>query len=569
MKKPEKAVYGESDAWYVDVSCPPYNVSTTMTPEDQRKGIQQAWDDVSAAGGGVVVLPEMYTVSRKAGAFYCLLTRDNVAVWGVDPSSSGLRMATDTKGALMLVATGPVNTPGGAMNVSLARLTLDGNKVDFVPGTGPMPQRHCLWLQEAVNVLCDQVWFVNPLMDGAYHHNNTHDTTFRDCLFTGSGRNGISFTRAAHNVKISRCRFRDIAVQQIDSEPAAGVVPFDILVEGCTFEQSSGPREFVISVAGSGVADADLTHNWRFIGNRFEGSVNVTYARNLVFSGNEWVILDEAYERSCLSLNHINEHVVIVGNTFESTVNCIELVGVANNLEAPFPQQPRDITMDGNTFHLRPRIAQPASRTVVSASGPDEYMFSNNTVLDATDGTDVALSHRATHPNKSVCICGNIVRQCSVGFRLISAGTDRFERVIVEGNTFDPGSLPASFALVLDRNDIIRDPNDPEPDPKKKRLLKVIEDFVLAGNIWTGMGIVPVACIEQDANKNDIFVPYKGNQLWRTDGNVGTQATYSCTGSPVGQFDAPVGSLAVRRDGSPGATFYVKEADTPTGWSAR
>ena len=567
MNRPGFPVSGDSAQWFVDVSCPPYNLTTSMSVEDQRKGIQQAWDDVSATGGGVVVLPEMYTVDRAEGENYCLQACDNVATWGADQFSSGLRMAHDTKGALMLVSTGPVNKPGGALNVSFARLTLDGNKAGFVPGTGKIPQRHCLWLQEAANVLCDQVRFLNPLMDGVYHFTDTQETTFRDCLFAGSGRNGITFTRVSHNVKISRCRFRDIAAQQIDSEPARAVVPFDVLVEGCTFEHASGPRKYVISVAGSGVAEADQTHNWRFIGNRFEGCVSVTYARNIAFSGNEWVISDETYERPCLTLSHIIEHVAITGNTFESTVDCIELSAISNKLQHPFPQQPCHITIDGNTFILLQRTAQPARRNALKAWGPGEYVFSNNTVFGPADGTDTVLSHRVTHSNKSIIICGNIVHRCLIGFQLVSAGTNRFERVILKGNTVDPGSLHASFALVLDRNELIPDPDDPEPDPKKKKKVKVIEDFVIGGNVWTGVGIVPVACKEKPAG--EALVAYGGKQIWCTDGNAGLQATYSCVGSPIGQFDAPIGSLAVRRDGGSGSTLYVKEALTSDGWIAR
>jgi hypothetical protein len=532
-------VAGDGAPWYVDVSSPPYSVTATMTPAQQRVGIQQAWDDVSALGGGVVVLPDMYTVDRAPGHFFCLHARDNVATWGVDQFSSGLRMADGAAGAVMLVATGPVNTPGGAVNVSFARLTLDGNKA----GTGPDPQRHCLWLQEAVNVLCDQVRFLNAPGDGVYHHNDTHETAFRDCLFVGSGRNGVTFTRANRNVKISRCRFRDIAVQHIDSEPIQAFVPFDILVEGCTFERPTGPREFVVSIAGHSADAADRTHNGRFIGNRFEGAVIVTWARNIVFSGNEWVIADETYARPCLFLNRTTEHVAVIGNTFESTVDCIKFQATSSAR-----QQPRHVTIDGNTFVLLQRTGPPVTRSAVNAAaGPGEYVFSNNTVLGPADGTGVALNHRSTRSNKSVIICGNIVRQCIIGFELLSAGTNRFERVVLEGNTFDPGELPASFAVFLDRD------------------ANVIDDFVMANNIWAGSGVVPVARLLKD----EIRVPYDGSQVWRTAGSAGIQATYSCLGSPVGQFDAPIGSLAVRRDGGIASTLYVKEAVTSAGWSAK
>lgn len=525
--------------WYVDVSCPPYSVTTAMTPAQQRAGIQQAWDDLSASGGGIVVLPDMYTVDQSPGSFFCLRARDNVATWGVDQFSSGLRMADGAAGSVMLVATGPVNLPGGTVNVSFARLTLDGNKA----GTGPDPQRHCLWLQEAVNVLCDQVRFLNAPGDGVYHHNDTRETTFRDCLFVGSDRNGITFTRANHSVKISRCRFRAISVQHIDSEPGQAVVPFDILVEGCTFERAVGESDFVVSVAGHSGDNEDRTHNWRFIGNRFGGSVNVTWARDIVFSGNEWVISDETYAKPCLFLNRTTEHVAVTGNTFESTVHCIEFQATSG-----VGQQPRHVTIDGNTFVLLQRTGQPVTRFAVNAAaGPGEYVFSNNTVLGPPDGTGRALNHRPTRRNKSVIVRGNIVRQCIIGFQLVSAATDRFERVVLEGNTFDPGLLPASFAVFLDRD------------------ANVIDDFVMANNIWTGVGVVPVARLL----KGDIIVPYDGSQLWRTDGSAGIQATYSCLGSPVGQFDAPIGSLAVRRDGGTATTLYVKEAVTSAGWTAK
>lgn len=523
--------------WYVDVSCPPYSVNRkSMSPTQQREGIQRAWDDVSALGGGIVVLPDLYTVDQTPGQFFCLRARDNVATWGVDQFSSGLRMTDGVARSVMLVATGPVNTPGGAVNVSFARLTLDGNKA----GTSPDPQRHCLWLQEAVNILCDQVRFFNAPGDGVYHHDETRETTFRDCLFVGSGRNGITFTRANHNVKISRCRFRAISAQQIDSEPGPMVVPFDMLVEGCTFERAIGETDFVVSVAGHSGDDPNRTHHWRFIGNRFEGAVNVTWARDIVFSGNEWVIPDDTYAKPCLFLNRTTERVTVTGNTFSSTVDCITLQATSGA-----GQQPRHVTIDGNTFVLLQRTGLPVPRSAVNAeAGPGEYVFSNNTVLGPPDETGAALRHRSTRRNKSVIIRGNIVRQCRIGFQLVSAVTDRFERVVVEGNTFDPEGLPTSYAVVLDRE------------------ANVIDDFMIANNIWTGPGVVPIA---RDAP----LVPYTGSQLWRTNGSAGIQATYSCVGTPLNQFDAPVGSLAVSRDGGIQTTLYVKETATAAGWTAK
>jgi hypothetical protein len=67
-------------------------------------------------------------------------------------------------GSVMLVATGPVNTPGGA-----------------------------------VNFLCDQVRVLNAPGDGLYNDDDTRETTFRDCRFEGSGRDGITFTCANHS----------------------------------------------------------------------------------------------------------------------------------------------------------------------------------------------------------------------------------------------------------------------------------------------------------------------------------------------------------------------------------
>ena len=118
---------------------------------------------------------------------------------------------------------------------------------------------------------------------------------------------------------------------------------------------------------------------------------------------------------------------------------------------------------------------------------------------------------------------------------------------MLEGSTFDPGLLPASFAVVLNRD------------------ANVIDDFVMANNIWTGVGVVPVARVRE----GPMMVPYSGSQLGRTDGSAGIQATYSCLGSPVDQFDAPIGSLAVRRDGGIATTLYVKEAVTAAGWTAK
>jgi hypothetical protein len=237
--------------------------------------------------------------------------------------------------------------------------------------------------------------------------------------------------------------------------------------------------------------------------------------------------------------------VAVTGNTFESTVDCIRLQATSGT-----NQQPRHVTIDGNAFVLLQRTGPPVLRFAVdAAAGPGEYVFSNNTVLGPADGTGVALNQRSTRRNKSVIIRANIVRQCIIGFQLVSAATDRFERVVLEGNTFDPGLLPASFAVVLDRD------------------ANVIDDFVMANNIWTGAGLVPVG--REGGMQVENMRPYSGSQLWRTDGSAGIQATYSCLGSPRDQFDAPIGSLAVRRDGGIGTTLYVKEALTSAGWTAK
>jgi hypothetical protein len=116
---------------------------------------------------------------------------------------------------------------------------------------------------------------------------------------------------------------------------------------------------------------------------------------------------------------------------------------------------------------------------------------------------------------------------------------------VLEGNTFDPERLPASFAVVLDRE------------------ANVIDDFGMANNMWTGPGVM------RSPREGAILVPYTGSQLWRTNGSAGIQATYSCLGSPPNQFDAPVGSLAVRRDGGIQSTLYVKAASTAAGWSTK
>ena len=79
----------------------------------------------------------MYTVDQSPGRFFCLHARDNVATWGADQCSSGLRMADGAAGSVMLVATGPVNVAGGTVNVSFARLSIHST----VPVEKPMDHR--------------------------------------------------------------------------------------------------------------------------------------------------------------------------------------------------------------------------------------------------------------------------------------------------------------------------------------------------------------------------------------------------------------------------------------------
>jgi len=41
------------------------------------------------------------------------------------------------------------------------------------------------------------------------------------------------------------------------------------------------------------------------------------------------------------------------------------------------------------------------------------------------------------------------------------------------------------------------------------------------------------------------------------------------TGSPQGEVQAPIGTIALRKDGEVGATMYVKESAAITGWVAK
>jgi hypothetical protein len=52
--------------------------------------------------------------------------------------------------------------------------------------------------------------------------------------------------------------------------------------------------------------------------------------------------------------------------------------------------------------------------------------------------------------------------------------------------------------------------------------------------------------------------------------NAGDPTIQDCTGTPEGQITAPVGSLALRRDGGASTTLYVKTSGSGnTGWTAK
>jgi hypothetical protein len=494
---------------------------------DDSAAIRLAIAAAAASGGGVVFFPKgTYKVSQDGANFYCLNIPDGITLRGAGRSQTTIKQVASTAVSVRLL-----HVAGD--DVVVGDLTLDGNK----SGQTTNEQRHGIFATSCERLVVERVTAQNFTGDGFYLYTNANNSTFRECFATANDRNGLTFGATSSGCRLLGSRFYNNAVQQVDSEPGAGNIVSDVLITGCVIDVGAS-NDYALTVSGNNSNDNSRASRWSVVNNVINGGVNVVWARDITIANNTGV---NSTTQAGITVYRKSSRVSVTGNTIRNTQTSTINVHGIDVLGAGTGDAPERVVVANNVVSV-----SHASAFGIQASGAISVTIANNECEGAGSAASLyaGICVRATNTAeafRSAVIVGNTVRNFgNIGIRVSGNSTAALESVNISHNILDDdaGSMTVGIRLY---------------DSGTTAASRI----TLIGNRCMGGVTTPVQNIPSGT---PILV----------GGSPECGAIYSVSGTPEGALSAPVGSTAIRRDGSSGTTTYVKESGTGnTGWVAK
>ncbi len=495
---------------------------------DDSAALRLAIAAASAAGGGIVHLPNgTYIVSRDGSSAYCLAVPANVSLRGASRGGCILKQAAGIAASIRLLYFNGADS-------GVSDLTLDGNK----SSQSVNEQRHGIFADGCTRLRVERVTSQNFTGDGFYLYTSANDSLFLDCRATTNDRNGLTLAGAGQDgVTILGGQYEANAAQQIDSEPAGPTTNVSIVG---AFIDPGVSNDYVLTC--SGVSATVRSRGWTIAGCTINGPIAATWCDEVVLTGNRGV--NASTDKPSLYVYRRCIGVIAQGNHFNTTANAggDKMAVYITGTDDVTGDQPQRVIIQGNTI----KAGYTSSPIGVIVHSAEDVLIVGNTIIGSgavTGGTGIFIRHALpTWPMRSARVIGNHVK--NFGARAVAfagSGASQILTADVSHNTFDSDTASVQTQGIDFNVDVAN----------------AVQQATAIGNNCTGYTVTEIAA-------------YPSNGVVLIGGNHGDRGVYSITNTPEGALTAPVGSMALRRDGGTSTTLYVKESGSSTaGWVAK
>lgn len=514
---------------------------------DDRSAIEDAIAAADAAGGGVIYFPEgTYMVGYNAGnrAGIYLTGRDDIHFVG-----AGIGVTIIKQKAHAGAGTDNFhlfNLDNNNARISWRWMTLDGNSSAH---TGVnVDASHLIELEDTcTDIWISEVEFNDAIGDGVRLLGTgagswTVKRVWIDkCRFINGNRSGVAFQRAVEYVWVTDNYYEGTSDQDISWEPSGSTSPRHIVCSGNIVNHSTAPNSIVIA----GVDGSDLATDIKFVNNVIVGGdIKVVRTDGFLIAGNYFE--SQQTSRFPIWLSGTVRNGVVRDNECRWTAGTAATGHIHVNPDNGVG--PSDISIVGNRVVCTQNIGG------INVQDASRILIQGNTVKGSGAGSTIGIRCRNASMSEiqDIQIIGNTVLDFSATAIQITGGASNLVRGIqVVGNTFDDTDTSTpSQTTGIDFNTLSTYLTGSPP--------------VVMGNL-SNRGITsPIANLGTAA-----IVVAGGSANAIGTANVSV-SVFFCSGTPEGAITAPVGSMATRRDGGAGTTFYIKESGTGnTGWVAK
>jgi hypothetical protein len=290
-------------------------------------------------------------------------------------------------------------------------------------------------------------------------------------------------------------------------------------------------------VSGSGAASRST--GWKVAGNTLHGGTFMVWVDNVLFANNTGI---NATPRPAVEIQARVVNASIIGNNFHLTQPLgISKAGIMVDGTAA-DNEPEGVVIADNTLQI-----DDPSAFGVQVTGVVSVRITNNQLrsVGVASAPYAGINVRAAVPTvdfRTAVIAGNTITNFGQFGISVDGNLDaKLLSLAVLDNIMDNDTTTPSMTIGIRLSD--------DANPAKQ--------ISMFGNQFLRGVSLPI-------------YHYPLNAIVLIGGSPGINPIYSVIGTPEGQVAAPIGSLAIRRDGGSGTTYYVKQSGTGnTGWVAK
>ncbi len=513
---------------------------------DDRAAIQAAVDNAAASTsqGGILFPAGTYRVSRAtATGKFCSIDLNGVQdfmVMGEGPKSVVKLVDTTERTGDWHV----FRLRNNCQRVVYKDLVIDGNRTGL---TNPDEQSHGIEVESGTeDLVIDRCIMRECFGDGVRllgtnrPGQNVKRVRIENCLFQTNKRSGLSIQRAIGQIIISNCIFdATVSDQSIDFEPTGQGGPTDLIIQGCLINHTNR----TVAVTMSGNSGGDPLVRCKFTDNILLGGPIFCTDVNQLTIQNNVVVVGEVGpgQRIPVQVQRGGDSVIVSGNLLVNDHAATEAV---ISLSEVNQRQVTRALVANNLCFAR-------SGNGIQCLSSDDVAIQGNMIV-ATDSCAQGIFLRSEgSPMDNISVRDNDVTvkgegNWKFGVRIAASAPHNIGHFSVTGNSISGAATGVAF----DGSQFRQTP--------VCALNRIAEDVTSA---FVGIARLPEASV------------VLGGAMSRGGATAGSGAGrfIAGLGDPNNKVIGNVGDIFQRLDGTPGATFYVKETgdSTNTDWAAK